>query len=204
MRGFDQIPEQHAAGAAGGGSGDRVQGARRNAFWRLFADRGYREALSYTFVDPVLQRQLFPDVAPLGLANPIASDLSVMRVSLWPGLLAACRDNLRRQQTRVRLFEIGKKFLPRDAALDEVETLAGVVAGARYPEQWGSAREAADFFDVKADLTAALELAAGADELPFRSGVTQLSASRPQCSHLSRRRGRSAGSASCIRSSRAV
>ena len=74
------------------------------------ADRGYREAITYSFVDPSVQRQLFPDAPSLALANPISADLSEMRVSLWSGLLPACRENLRRQQSRVRLFEIGNKF----------------------------------------------------------------------------------------------
>ena len=79
-----------------------------------------------------------------------------MRVSLWPGLVHACRENLRRQQTRVRLFEIGNKFVVRESGqsgqLREIETLAGIATGARWPQQWGSAREAVDFYDVKADV----------------------------------------------------
>jgi len=92
------------------------------------ADRGYREIISYAFVDPLTQQQLFPDTPTLKLANPISADLSEMRVSLWPGLINACRENLRRQQTRVRLFEIGSKFnVSKNAPsqeLQEIETLA--------------------------------------------------------------------------------
>jgi phenylalanyl-tRNA synthetase beta chain len=134
--------------------------------------RGYAEALSYTFVDPALQRLLFPETLALALANPIASDLAEMRVSLWPGLLRACRDNLRRQQTRVRLFEIGKKFLLDGGAggeLSEVESLAGIVSGSRWPEQWGSAREPVDFYDLKADVENVLSLAGPALEVRFEA-----------------------------------
>ncbi len=74
------------------------------------ADRGYREVITYSFVDPSLQQQLFPGMPSLRLANPISADLSAMRVSLWTGLVHTCRENLRRQQHRVRLFEIGNKF----------------------------------------------------------------------------------------------
>jgi phenylalanyl-tRNA synthetase beta chain len=129
------------------------------------ADAGYREVITYSFVDPVLQRMLFPDAPALALANAISSDLSEMRVSLWTGLIQAARENLRRQQSRVRLFEIGKKFeLPgahssvvspaqSQPSLREIETLAGLASGARLAEQWGSAREPLDFYDVKEDVT---------------------------------------------------
>jgi phenylalanyl-tRNA synthetase beta chain len=132
-----------------------------------FADRGYREVITYSFVDPALQRQLFPDTPALELANPISAELSAMRVSLWPGLIHACRENLRRQQGRVRLFELGRKFQGVGPELREIDSLAGIVTGARWPEQWGLAREPADFYDVKADLCAVLELT-GKTELHFK------------------------------------
>jgi phenylalanyl-tRNA synthetase beta chain len=99
-----------------------------------------------------VQRLLFPDTQSLALANPISADLSEMRVSLWCGLIPAVRENLRRQQSRVRLFEIGNKFDVSGEGLREIETLAGVACGARFPEQWGAAREGLDFYDVKGDV----------------------------------------------------
>ncbi|HLJ38316.1 MAG TPA: phenylalanine--tRNA ligase subunit beta [Steroidobacteraceae bacterium] len=130
------------------------------------AARGYTEAITYAFVDPKLQQKLFPGKAALALSNPIASDLSVMRVSLWPGLLRAALENQRRQQDRIRLFEYGTRFEVTGNATHEIEALAGVACGARLPEQWGvskDARGAADFYDVKADVTA-LVLETGAAE----------------------------------------
>ena len=116
------------------------------------ADAGYREVITYSFVDPALQRQLFPEAEALALANAISADLSEMRVSMWTGLVQAAQENLRRQQSRLRLFEIGKKFDVNKSVLREVKTLAGIATGPRWPEQWGSAREALDFYDVKADI----------------------------------------------------
>jgi phenylalanyl-tRNA synthetase beta chain len=161
LRGFDRIAEVHEvaqqiAGAATEGriSNDRVLTA--------MADRGYREIISYAFVDPLMQQQLFPDTPTLKLANPISADLSEMRVSLWPGLINACRENLRRQQTRVRLFEIGNKFnVSKNAQSQEwqeIETLAGIATGTRWPQQWGSQSEPVDFYDVKGDVLEALTL----------------------------------------------
>lgn len=130
------------------------------------ANRGYQEAITYAFVDPVLQTKLFPDRQGLALSNPIASDMSVMRVSLWPGLLRAALENQRRQQDRIRLFEHGARFVVTAGATLEVDTLAGVACGARLPEQWGVPRDMrgpADFYDVKSDLEALL-IATGAEK----------------------------------------
>ena len=74
------------------------------------ADRGYREMISYGFVDPTLQQQLFPETPALQLANPISADLSEMRVSLWPGSCRPAAKICGASRSRVRLFEIGNKF----------------------------------------------------------------------------------------------
>jgi phenylalanyl-tRNA synthetase beta chain len=143
------------------------------AMLEALAARGYEEAVTYAFVDPALQEKLFPGTPGLALANPIASDMSVMRVSLWPGLIRAALENQRRQQDRIRLFEHGTRFEPDGKATHEIETLAGLVSGARLPEQWGVARESngtADFYDVKADLTALIAETGAADTFSFEPG----------------------------------
>ncbi|MGC8522545.1 MAG: phenylalanine--tRNA ligase subunit beta [Steroidobacteraceae bacterium] len=136
----------------------------------VLAARGYQEAVNYAFVDPQLQQRLFGDVPALALANPIASDLSVMRVSLWPGLLRAALENQRRQRDRIRLFEHGARFEQRESVTYEIDTLAGVACGPRMPEQWGlprPMREAADFFDVKGDLEALFAALSAHAEIRF-------------------------------------
>jgi phenylalanyl-tRNA synthetase beta chain len=145
--------------------------APESAVLESLAARGYHEAISYAFVDPALQSKLFPEREALALANPIASDLAVMRVSLWPGLLRAALENQRRQQDRVRLFEHGTRFDVVQGVLREVDSLAGLAAGLRLPEQWGSppgARVAVDFFDVKADVQALLGATGAAAEFVFQ------------------------------------
>jgi phenylalanyl-tRNA synthetase beta chain len=150
--------------------------APERALLEALAMRGYHEAITYAFVDPQLQARLFPDLAGIVLANPIASDLSVMRVSLWPGLLKGALENQRRQQDRIRLFEHGARFVMSEAAAlpggatREIDTLAGVACGHRLPEQWGlprEMREPADFFDVKGDLEALLAATGAAAEFTF-------------------------------------
>ncbi|HMD72464.1 MAG TPA: phenylalanine--tRNA ligase subunit beta [Steroidobacteraceae bacterium] len=168
LRGFDSIAEAPAIAPQRPGSASELRVPNERLITALI-DRGYREAITYSFVDPTVQQALFPDTAALRLANPISAELSEMRVSLWPGLLQACRENLRRQQTRVRLFEIGRKYELRGSELHEIETLAGVVTGARLQEQWGTARAAVDFYDVKADLESLLGLARDAKALRFEA-----------------------------------
>ncbi len=133
--------------------------------------RGYHETITFAFVDPALQGLLFPDTETLALTNPIASDLSVMRVSLWPGLVRAALENQRRQQDRIRLFGHGTRFVVRDGTVSEVDSLAGIATGKRLPEQWGSSesREPVDFFDLKADLQALLAATGAAREFNFEA-----------------------------------
>jgi phenylalanyl-tRNA synthetase beta chain len=126
---------------------------------QLLAARGYHEVTTFGFVDPQLQAQLFAEVQPITLLNPISSQLAVMRHSLWPGLIQAARENLRRQQDRVRLFEMATRFSRGgDGRILERKSIAGLVIGTRWPEQWGSAREGADFYDIKSDVEALLAL----------------------------------------------
>jgi phenylalanyl-tRNA synthetase beta chain len=164
------------------------------AVLEALAARGYEEAVTYAFVDPALQEKLFPGRPAQALANPIASDMSVMRVSLWPGLIRAALENQRRQQDRIRLFEHGTRFELAGSAIHEIETIAGLASGARLPEQWGVAKEArapADFYDVKADVAALIaETGAGAT---FAFEARELAALHPGRSARVLRRGSPVG-----------
>ena len=123
----------------------------------ILVDRDYQEAITYSFVDAALLQELDSGSRPVALSNPISSEMSVMRSSLWAGLVGAVQYNLSRQQGRIRLFEIGLKFVSQGDEIQQTNMLSGVVVGGRLPEQWGAAKEATDFFDVKADVEALLE-----------------------------------------------
>jgi phenylalanyl-tRNA synthetase beta chain len=169
---WDQIPETDASAPQRFKQLPEERPGER-AVLEALAARGYQEAITYAFVDPALQEALFPGRPALKLSNPIASDLSVMRVSLWPGLIRAALENRRRQQDRVRLFEHATRFEIAGAATHEIDTLAGLAWGPRLPEQWGVAKEArsaADFYDVKADLAALLAQTGAADTFTFEAG----------------------------------
>ncbi|HET9694670.1 MAG TPA: phenylalanine--tRNA ligase subunit beta [Steroidobacteraceae bacterium] len=166
--GFDKVPEtvQPARHPIAPCTETRV---RTEAAADILVQRGYFDAITYSFIEPKLQEMFAPDARPLTLANPISAELATMRASLWPGLATALAFNQRRQQSRVRLFEIGRKFVVRDAerALEEIPVVAGIAAGPAQPEQWGVARTAVDFFDVKADVEALLRATGAPGEFRF-------------------------------------
>lgn len=159
IHGYDRFPEVAGAGAAtlGEAGESRVPTSR---LADVLVARGYQEVVTYSFVDPGLQARLFPGVEALPLANPISSELGVMRVSLWPGLVHALKRNLSRRQEHVKIFEQGLRFLPEGTELKQLNTIGGLVAGRRLPEQWGAPGTRVDFHDAKGDVEALLGLTA--------------------------------------------
>ena len=152
---------------------------------RLLVSRGYQEAVCFSFIDPELHSQFAPEREAVALANPIASDLSVMRTSLLPGLVKAIFYNLNRQQSRVRLFETGQTFIQSVEALKQEEFIAAAITGARFPESWNSGNDSVDFYDIKGDVEALLQKGGVAGE--FRFEKSSHSAMHPgQCAALVR------------------
>lgn len=118
----------------------------------LLVDKGYQEAITYSFVDPKIQALLHPGEENLVLPSPISVEMSAMRLSLWTGLLGAVVYNQNRQQSRVRLFESGLRFVPDTQAylgIRQDVMLAGVISGHRNEEHWDLARSPVDFYDLK-------------------------------------------------------
>lgn len=133
----------------------------------VLVDRDYHEVITYSFVDPQWLGWLDPQHQGLTLSNPIASDMSVMRTTLWVGLLQAARYNQARQQGRIRLFESGLRFIQQADGLHQENMLAGLAMGAALPEQWAESQRLVDFFDIKADLEAIFGLTGAADEFVY-------------------------------------
>lgn len=136
---------------------------------QLLVGRDYQEVITYSFVSPELAALIDPANGGIRLANPISADMSVMRSSLWPGLLQTARYNQSRQQSRVRIFESGLRFLRQGDAISQPAGLAGLVSGERLPEQWGSGADKADFYDIKGDVEALLGLTGAGDAYAFRA-----------------------------------
>ncbi|MBS0372506.1 MAG: phenylalanine--tRNA ligase subunit beta [Proteobacteria bacterium] len=128
---------------------------------RLIAGREYQEVINFAFVEEVWEKDFSGNADPVRLANPIASQMSVMRSSLIGGLVSNVVTNRKRQTNRVRVFEIGRCFA-KDAAGKPVEgyhqplRVAALAAGLAKAEQWGESNRNVDFYDVKADLEALL------------------------------------------------
>jgi phenylalanyl-tRNA synthetase beta chain len=129
------------------------------------ADLGYQETINYSFVDERWEHELAGNANPIKLLNPIASQMSVMRSTLLGSLLNVVKFNVDRKASRVRVFEIGRVF-HKDTSVQNTDTtvqgfdqpmhVAGIAFGSAAPLQWGTKEQAADFFDVKADVEALL------------------------------------------------
>jgi len=165
--GYDKIPVAHAVAPSvmlpvteSRITVERIQ--------NVLVDRGYQEAITYSFVDPNIQRYVVaPDAKAVTLANPISAEMSEMRTTLWSGLLNAVIYNLNRQQTTVRLFETGLRFFQAGAGLQQHPMIAGVVTGNALPAQWGQPNRSIDFFDLKSDVEAIVSLTGRADTFIF-------------------------------------
>ena len=129
---------------------------------RQLAARDYIENINYAFIDAELLKKWQLENNAVALANPLTSELGVMRTSLLPGLVEALRRNLARQQNRIRLFELGRVFhqaAEKGTAPIETRRIAGVICGNANAEQWAIKNTEADFFDLKADVESLLKLA---------------------------------------------
>jgi phenylalanyl-tRNA synthetase beta chain len=136
---------------------------------QVLVDRGYQEVVTYSFVSPEIQQLIDPGIEAIKLANPISAEMSVMRTSLWSGLLQTATYNQSRQQDRIRIFESGLRFRKAADRIEQEPMLAGLIAGRRLPEQWSGGSDKVDFFDLKGDLEAILALTGGSDQIYFKA-----------------------------------
>ncbi len=168
--GYNNIPP-------GGGMGRQSLNARQEGV--LTAARlkqhlvslGYQEVITYSFIDPKLSSLIGGEnTAPVQLQNPISAEMSVMRPSLIPGLVATLKYNENRQQERMRLFETGLVFAARDDGFSQPSHIAGLLSGRRVPINWSNSNELVDFFDAKGDVETLLSLSGRQDQFGFVPG----------------------------------
>ena len=169
--GYDAIPEHPPRGEITLGVPSETEIGRAEVRASLIAD-GLMEALNFSFVAAETLDRWGLAADAVALANPLSVELTVMRTSLLPGLVETLKRNQARQQDRVRLFEIGRVFKAGDPP-QESERLAAVLVGSARAEQWGEARRALDFFDLKGTVERVLALTGApgafrflADDLP--------------------------------------
>ena len=168
--GYNQIPDI-APVASLKMSQHQEQKVQLNQLKNTLVESDYQEAITYSFVDPKIQTLLYPEMEGLQLPHPISSEMSTMRVSLWTGLLQCVSYNQKRQQSRVRLFESGLRFIPDNSEKTGVKqelVISGVVCGLVADENWDNATRSIDFFDVKADVENLLNCA-GVEGYRFES-----------------------------------
>lgn len=168
IAGYDQLPATPGVVTERPGTATEAR-ADEERLTDLLVARGYHEVVTYSFVDPALEELFNPGCAVVELANPISADMSVMRRSLWPGLMSVALRNLSHQHTRFKLFEIGPQFTAGREGVCETAVLAGLATGERWPVQWGAANSEVDFFDVKADLESWFDSTGRSRELRFES-----------------------------------
>ena len=172
LYGYDKIPERLRASGGDVFAGENRERERARRLDDRLVEAGYYEVVTYSFVSPRAAAQFSDERAPR-LKNPISSEMSVMRTSLWPGLLRVLSYNLDRQRERVRIFERGPVFFERDGRPEQSQMLAGLACGALRPEQWGDDGRACDFHDVKGDVERLLRGCGGTlhFEAAARSGL---------------------------------
>ena len=122
---------------------------------RSLAGYGFQEVITYSLTSLEMLNKLSPDSHPVGpmplrVANPMTADQEYLRPNLRPNLLAALSANQKHEDGSIRLFELGKVYLPRPKDLpDEPEVVCGILSGARFEESWRGGDESLDFYDAK-------------------------------------------------------
>ena len=169
--GYDKLPENSIAAKPLPNSHSEAN-LSESCFSNHLVGQGFREIISYSFIDPAIQSLCFDEQPTVELLNPISSDLSVMRTSLIPGLIQSAAYNANRQHDRIRLFEIGMVFRPENTeskteSLEQSRYIGGIVAGQRSPSHWDHQDQKVDFFDLKAIVESFGELLRGR-ELSFK------------------------------------
>lgn len=168
VHGYEKVPVNLPSGQLRLGLAPEVQLVPQRARERL-TSHGYFEAINYSFVAAAWLERWGLDGGAVALANPLSVDLTVMRPSLLPGLVAALQHNRRRQQERVRLFELGRVYHDGAVGAQESLHLAAVACGSSTPESWAGAARAIDFHDLKADLQSVLALSLDEAAIEWRA-----------------------------------
>lgn len=167
--GYDNIPTQMMIGELTMPN-DHESEVSSLRIAQLLADLGYVEAMTYSFVDRQWLQRFDPIADPITLVNPISSDMSVMRTSIWPGLVSALQYNMNRQAGRVRLFERGLCFHQQGDEWVQEAKLAMLLSGQAQPEQWGIKERGSDFYDLKGAVEQLLALTGRSDAYRWEKG----------------------------------
>lgn len=144
----------------------------KDQIYSQLISRGYQEVITYSFISPKLHKYLQPNIYTPIINNPISKELSVMRSSLWPGLIKALIYNLNRQKPRIALFEIGLVFIGKNVEnVKQVEKLGGIFTGNRYIGGWNLNNYKTEFFDIKGDIEVLIRLGGDFNSWKFKYAI---------------------------------
>ena len=139
----------------------------QDKFKEVLISTGFNEVINYSFEDHELL-SLINKTQALKILNPLTTESSAMRTSLIPGLLKNAVLNLNHQEQDLRLFEIGKVYIPIEnkELPNEIRKIAATATGTRMPEFWG--KKEFDFFDFKSILEKGFESLMIWDDVVFQ------------------------------------
>lgn len=166
LHGYDHLEPEPTVGTLQSGTLSPFHRQSRAVSHALSA-RGYAEVITYSFIDPAVQEAFYPDAATKTLVNPLSSELSTMRVGLWPGLVSALLHNASRQQGAMKCFETGVVFDVQGKKLEERAVLAGLMTGETGALNWAESTRHYDFYDMKGTVEALFTDVAGVTDMTF-------------------------------------
>lgn len=151
LYGYDKIPSHHPLS-------HQVMlptsGTYHRDLQEALTSRGFYEVVTYSFIEDEVEKSLHGNANPIQLQNPIASQMSTMRSSLWGSHLEVLTYNLNRQVSRLNIFEIAQTFHGVKKDFIETEVISGLSYGSFMPEQWADKIRDIDFYDIKAHVEA--------------------------------------------------
>jgi len=159
--GYDQIPATLLSQPIPAKSPDPLLGLKRKVRNSLVG-YGFQEVITYSLTSLEMLNKLLPGsaspgVAPLRVANPMTAEQEYLRPNLRANLLATLASNRKHEEGGIRLFELGKVYLPRRGDLPaEPEVLGGLLSGSRLEKSWHGGNDSFDFYDAKGVVEALL------------------------------------------------
>jgi len=156
LAGYENIPADVKALAINTTS--NMDDNQLNSMKDMLVSRGFHEVITFSFVDQEIESLFNSKNTSKSLANPLSQELSVMRSSVWPGLIKTAQYNLNRQQSRIRIFEQALQFKSTTNGLQQLPNLSGLIVGDCEPEQWGLVSRRVDFYDLKGDVEQLLKI----------------------------------------------
>lgn len=151
LYGYDKIPSHHPITHQ---AMLPKKSSQDNHLKDALTSRGFYEVVTYSFIEDEIEKSLHGNLHPIQLQNPIASQMSTMRSSLWGSHLEVLSYNLNRQISRLNIFEVAQTFHGTQKEFIETEVIAGLTYGSFMPEQWADKIRDVDFYDIKAHVEA--------------------------------------------------